>query len=88
MLVKEEFERQIYSFMHSFEEKYTEDRLDLMYGELHWLTPKELQQVLIEMLKRYNWGNLPSIHDIKLFAYKIAPEVIYFDHYDGNLRVV
>lgn len=88
MINKEEFDRQINNFMSNFETGYNSSRLDLIYGEIMWVCPTELQKILVELLKRHNQDYLPSVQDIKHMAFRIAPQAIHYESHEKGLRVI
>lgn len=88
MIQKEQFDRELSEFNLSFKEKYTPNRIDLLYGELNWLCPTELKKVFVELLKRHNATDLPSVQEVKIIAHRVAPGAIKLDDYETNLRVM
>ena len=76
ILDKDEFNKQLDQFEANFTGRYNDLRVAMLYGELNFLTAKELQRTFIECMKRFNMDHLPTVQDIKVVAFGIAPKAI------------
>lgn len=85
MIHQRSFTRLIDDFELNFEENYTNRRRDLLFAELSFLEPEEVETILNKVLMKYNNKRLPTILEIKIEAFKLFPEIVDVDECDLNI---
>ncbi len=88
MLNKKNFNKMITEFQYNFTDRYDKYRLELMFNELEWLEEHELDRVLRGIILRFNREHLPTINDIKIRAYHVAPHSVTRDHMEASIGIV
>ena len=88
MLSRQRFNEMITEFQYNFTDRYDKYRLELMFNELEWLEEHELDRVLRGIVLRFNREYLPTINDIKIRAYHVAPQAVTRDHMETSIGIV
>lgn len=73
MLTKIEFDENIKWFEEEFDHKLTEGRKKILFQNMFYLDPVELNDALIKVVEQYNRDTMPTIKEIATIAYDTCP---------------
>ena len=74
MLDKDVYESLMVTFQSEFDENYTPQRIALLYSMVNKLTHKQINDLILELLCRYNKNNLPTPKEFITLAYIMYPD--------------